>query len=435
MNLTVVNYKIFYENKNITKDVSDYLLSLSYQDKAAGESDEIELKLHDKDLLWQNDWYPDKGAKLTVEIEDKGQVLKCGTFTIDEISVSFDRAGDVVHIRGLAAGITKSLRSKKSSAHENKTLKELAQTIADNHGLILKGKIEQVTISRVTQNRESDLALLKRISDKFGYAFTIRDNILLFTSNYELESKVHVYSLDKSEITSGSFNDVSKEVFTEVRVRYHDPTKNKLIEKIYQRKDAIIANINAQKAAIKKIAVEAKNQKEKDTAGDIGGFFGIFSEDDPGERREQSTIKYFAGYDVLNKYETVDNEQQAEAIAKAALHKSITREKTCQIRCPGNSLLISGVNVELKGFGQLSGIYHILESTHYLDRDSGYETSFEAKRVEATAPKRFRPGNESNKIDKTNPAALEFYKQVQRFNREKIIALKKIGYLKEEDEF
>jgi phage protein D len=200
MNLIPISYRILYENKNITKDVSDYLISLTYQDKHSGESDEIELQMHDRDLLWQNDWYPDKGAKISVQIIDGDSVLDCGSFTIDENELTSDRSGgELFSIRGMAAVITKALRTKNSSAHENKTLKELCNTIAAKHSLKVQGKIADIRISRITQNRETDLSFLHRISEKYGYTFSIRDSLMVFTSLFDLVTKPHVLSVDKSE--------------------------------------------------------------------------------------------------------------------------------------------------------------------------------------------------------------------------------------------
>ena len=132
MNLVPVAYKIIYNNKDITRDISDHILSISYVDKVQGEADEIEITVEDKDGLWQNDWYPEKKDTLEVFIDDNGLQLPCGKFSIDELKLSSSRGdGDVVSISGLAASITKKMRTKKNTAHENKTLKQLAQFVAD----------------------------------------------------------------------------------------------------------------------------------------------------------------------------------------------------------------------------------------------------------------------------------------------------------------
>ena len=76
MNVAIPKFTVLYNNKNITADISKHMLSLTYNDKTEGESDEIEIEVEDVDLKWQNSWYPEKGAKLTVTIEN----LKCGVF-------------------------------------------------------------------------------------------------------------------------------------------------------------------------------------------------------------------------------------------------------------------------------------------------------------------------------------------------------------------
>jgi hypothetical protein len=47
----------------------------------------------------------------------------------------------------------------------------------------------------------------------------------------------------------------------------------------------------------------------------------------------------------------------------------------------GNALVVAGNNIQINGLGKLTGIYHILQSTHSVERGSGYATSIEAKRV------------------------------------------------------
>ena len=115
MTVSLPKFTVLYNNKNITTDIAKYMLSITYSDKTSGESDEIEIELDDTDGLWQNSWYPEKGAKLTLTIEE----LKCGVFEIDEIEIK--GPPDTVSIRAMATGITNSLRTKKSDAHENKT--------------------------------------------------------------------------------------------------------------------------------------------------------------------------------------------------------------------------------------------------------------------------------------------------------------------------
>lgn len=339
MNLIPASYQILYNNKNITKDVSNHLLSLTYADKVAGESDELELQLEDADLLWQNDWYPQKGANLTAIIEADGLRLNCGVFTIDEIENTGDNSGgDVVSIKALAAPITKKMRTKRSSAHENKTLREIAVSIAAKHGFTVQGQIDNIVISRATQYNETDLHFLHRIAGDFGYIFSVRGGMLIFTSVYALEGKPHILTIDKTQLTNWSLKDKTTEVFKQATVKYHNPVKNEVVEADIENEDA-----------------------------------------------------EFAKEDTIDIKTKAENKDQAIAKSKAALHKYNSHEKSGSITMPGNPLIVAGINIELTGMGSLSGIQHCLATTHSIDRSGGYTTATEIKAVAKIPQSKWRP--------------------------------------------
>ncbi len=335
MNLQPVSYKILYNSKDITRDISDHLISLSYVDKVQGESDEIELEVEDKDGLWQNEWYPQKGDTIEVQIIDVDAVLPCGKFTLDEKKLSSGRGdGDLFQISGVASSITKKLRTKKSSAHENKTLKQLAQFVAQQHGLKIEGTIPNIRFNRITQNRETDLRFLSRIADSYGLIFSVRDDKLVFQEMKEIEGKAHVISLDKTDVISFEFTDKTEDTYKDAKVKYHNPENNELVQ-------------------------------SESAGGD--------------------------GFDTLEIKERAENSQQAELKASASLRKKNTQVLTGSIVCPGNLFLVSGNNVELTGFGNMSGVYHITESSHELNRSDGYVTSFEVKKVNVVLPAKYKP--------------------------------------------
>jgi hypothetical protein len=48
---------------------------------------------------------------------------------------------------------------------------------------------------------------------------------------------------------------------------------------------------------------------------------------------------------------------------------------------PGNTLVLAGNNCELIGIGMYSGKYYLEASTHTVDKDGGYTTAGDVKRV------------------------------------------------------
>lgn len=337
MNLTSATYKVLYNNKDITADISDHLISLSYTDKVSGEADELELSLEDSNQLWQNDWYPEKNATLYAEIQDNGGILKCGNFQIDEPEFSFSKPdGDVATIKAISAYYSTSLRTKRHSAHENKTLGEIARTIAAKHGLSVQGTIPNIVIGRVTQNHKNDLAFLESLANTYGYIFSVKGKIMVFTDITTLENSGSVLTLKKTDLISCSITDKSAQTFKNANVKYHNPAS--------------------------KEDVEYDSADDEDVSSD----------------------------DTLAIRTKAENKQQAERIATTNLYRKNSFQKEGNISVKGNVLLVSGVNFQLIGCGKLSALYHVTESVHALDRSGGYTTQLQIKQVGDVSPSLYK---------------------------------------------
>ena len=59
---------VVYNQKDISVDLAAHLKGLSYTDNMSGEADTLDLTLEDKAGMWQNAWFPDKGATLDVTL-------------------------------------------------------------------------------------------------------------------------------------------------------------------------------------------------------------------------------------------------------------------------------------------------------------------------------------------------------------------------------
>ena len=106
-------FKIEYNQKNITKDVSDYVLNIRYTDFEHGQSDEIEITFEDSNVLWSSSWLPSKGDALRLYIGYAGEkLLNCGIFEIDEIE--FESPPDTLIVKAMATGIKKAFRQANS---------------------------------------------------------------------------------------------------------------------------------------------------------------------------------------------------------------------------------------------------------------------------------------------------------------------------------
>lgn len=315
-------FKIEYNQKDITKDVSNQVLNIEYTDFEHGQSDEITITFDDTQKLWQSSWIPSKGDSLRVFIGYEGEkLLNCGVFEIDEIE--FATPPDILTVKALATGITKALRQNNSVAYENKTLKQIASEIAQKHSLTLVGEIEDVRVERITQNQERDLTFLKKLAEQYGYIFKIAEGNLVFYKTEKLTGADAAKILYRTDLTRITLSEKTSKNYKAVTVSYHNPKTGK------------------------KITATAKNEK---------------------------CVKG----DTLKITERCENKQQALLKAKAALAKGNNTIEG-SIDLVGTPNLIAGLNVELKDLGYFSGKYHIIQTRHFIDRTSGYGTSLEVK--------------------------------------------------------
>lgn len=331
-------FKVVYAGKDITEDITRFLVQLTYEDKQQDEPDEITIQMENVEELWTNEWYPSKGDRIALEIGYDGNLVPCGTFEVDEVEAS--GPPDTFTIKALSAGITKTLRTAKSTAHENKTLREIADTVAAASGLTVfdqGGGLDNIKIQRVTQNRETDLAFLKRKAHEFGYLFTIRDSQLVFTFEKGITSQGAVVSIDRTAITNYSIKDKTSETFSKAVVKYHNPKDQEIIT-------------------------------DEDDASAIDG----------GDNETAA--------DTLEIRTKAEDKSQAKAKAQAALYRANSKQRSGSISLPGNPLLLAGNNFELTGIGIMSGVYNIERSSHTIDKGGGYLTSLSIKQVGFVAP-------------------------------------------------
>lgn len=345
--IRVPKFKIVYDNRDITEDISPNVLSLSYTDNDSKEADEIDITVEDVDALWRNSWYPQKGSKISLSIgyEIDAVLLDFGTFEVDEVSLS--GPPDTIQIKAIAAGFKKGMRTKKSKSFENQTLRQIAQYVAAQNGLTLVGTIANVKFTRVSQNREKDLSFLARIAHEYGYLFSVRDTQLIFTSVFEIEAGQPVRTIDRSQLRSYNIKDKTSETYKAVNVAYHNP----------------------QDGAVKTARVDTLSN------------------------RDNVTYKQIASEDTLEMRSKAETPAQADEKAKAAIHYKNSDQRTGSLNMEGEPLLVAGNNFMLTGLGELSGKYYITKSSHRLDKGSGYTTGVEIKQISAaTAAQKTKQG-------------------------------------------
>lgn len=320
--------EISIAGKNVTGDVSPYLSKFSYTDKEEEESDDITLTFEDVGALWQQPWYPQQGDTLEAKIGKPGATLDCGFFEIDE--VEFEGPPDTFNVKAIGTAISKTLRTKNSKAFEKQSLREIAKFFADKHGLKLTGNtsdLQKIEVDRKTQDNQTDMAFLAALAREYGIIFSVRGDQLVFIDIEALDAQASVLTIDKSDVSKFRFTDKTAQVFTGATVATRDMKTN----------------------TVKKWSIEPSGK--------------------PGEK------------DTLIVGGRVENEGQAQAVAKGSLKNKNKDKITASLTLGGNIKLVAGINVDLTGFGEFSGKWHIVSSTHTVDKNTGYMTDLSIRKI------------------------------------------------------
>lgn len=337
--LTLPNFTLQYEKKDITEDVKLYLLSIEYTDFLGEQSDELTVSFEDVDGKWIRSWYPSQGDKLTFSLGDQFTgLVDLGSFEIAEIE--YQLMPSTITIKALATGISHGYRTRLSKAYENTTLAGIVKIIAKRLHLKLTGTVSEIKIQRITQYQETDVEFLTRLARQYGHTFKIVDKTLVFMENTELTKQDAVLIINPADVISGQFRDQIKNVPDKVVVSGYDAKKKQ-------------SRVISKKATARRHA----DKNHKKTAND--------------------TLRI-----VVNRGES---NEQLSARASAAISDAEDEQISGNLELFGNVQLVAGQIVQLKNYGLLSGRYLVKQAHHRVEKSSGYTTELEIKMLEYIA--------------------------------------------------
>lgn len=312
--------------KDITADVSQYVISLEYCDYLDGQSDEISITLQNENLKWCDQWHPDEGDALEIGLGyHDGDFIEFSKCEID--TIEYDFKPDTVRVRGLSAGVTKSVRTRKGRLYEKTTLAAIAKQVAKRNNLKLTGTMLDIKIDRITQYYERDLEFLARLAREYNHSFKIVGDTLVFTHKPDLENQPAVRTIDYEQVIDLRIREKIKDIVSKVQVTYHNP----------------------------------KTKKR--------------------QKRKYKTRRKSSG-DTLKIVRKGQDESVTSAQAQAAINEANEDRCTADLQLLGDPKLVAGNNMTLTGIGKLNGQYLINRSRHSFSRSNGYTTSLELKRVD-----------------------------------------------------
>lgn len=260
--------KLTADSKPLNDQVMARIMTLSVTDNKNLDADELTLTLDDHDGALA---LPKRGVKLQcwLGFEDAG-IHDMGIYIVD--SSEWSGTPDTISIRAKSADFKSSLKSGHSQSYHNKTLGEIAETVAKRQQLTLSIKPELVSINvgHVDQTDESDIHLLTRLCHQYGAVVNIKHGkLLIFTANANVSASGH--PLDLTVITRQTGDQFRYSVedrqsdYDNVATSYQDKktasrktvdtngkkTKTKKLKGTYKNKEAATAAAHAESKRIK----------------------------------------------------------------------------------------------------------------------------------------------------------------------------------------
>lgn len=213
------------DNKPLNDKVMARLMTVSVTDNKNLDADELMITLDDHDGTLE---MPKRGVRLQcwMGFEDLG-VYDMGTYVVD--GCEWSGTPDTLSITAKSADFKSSLKSGHSQSYHNKTLGDIADTVAKRQQLTLSIKPELVSIDvgHVDQTDESDIHLLTRLCHQYGAVVNIKHGkLLIFTANSN--TSVSGHPLDITVITRQTGDQFRYSVedrqgdYTGVSARYQD---------------------------------------------------------------------------------------------------------------------------------------------------------------------------------------------------------------------
>ncbi|EAJ7530333.1 phage tail protein [Campylobacter jejuni subsp. doylei] len=219
------NFKIKANDKDITQKISQNLISLSFDDKARDESDEISISLNG---LYARAPF---GDKLELWLGFDEELFKCGTFSINSFSKNY--SSKTTDIKATAINFASNIKNKKSRTWENTNLADIALKIATENKLKAKtNNASKAYIQHELQNNISDIEFIYTLCAKYGFLACIKEQTLITIEQKEAAQEGIKgggkqvggikYTLDLSELSDLSISIKNRNDYTGVKLTCQD---------------------------------------------------------------------------------------------------------------------------------------------------------------------------------------------------------------------
>lgn len=208
---------------------------------------------------------------------------------------------------------------------------------------------------------------MTRLCRDAGFSLKVTDDtIVIFDqTRFEKMDPICTLELGKADILSWDFQNEQSETYKSCVVSWRD-IKKKI------RKSAGGYNIDLEKPSTNPPAkynidlekIDSSNARKNPAVNTY-----VYIDPDADDNGQEYKLK-----------KRVTSRAEAERLAKATLRKLNLRKLTGSMTLVGDTRLVAGVVVEVKGFGSFDGRFFVESATHSVS-GSGYTTSINVRRV------------------------------------------------------
>lgn len=222
-NATVVQEDV---EAQLSSLIEEELTGFSYVDVASGQSDSATFELADVNNEWLGKYMPKKGttigAKIQKIVDDNETLFDCGVFTIDDIS--FSGRPISCSINGVSVPAMEDFKSlPKTKTFEKTTIKEIAMQIATAAAVELVYDADEIKISEIEQNDQTDSAFLYGLCENYGLAMKAYNQKIVIYDIVKYERKAPVLTINETDMERWSYNTTVQGTYTGVNLNYDDP--------------------------------------------------------------------------------------------------------------------------------------------------------------------------------------------------------------------
>ncbi len=309
-------YSIIYEGKDVSRDFAPILESIHFTEHLENKAAELELVFINAAAYFFGDWYPSTDDNIKAKLGyENNPLIDCGSFFVDDVSLSGSRQGDVCSFRAMSARGSSIYSDQYRQNREGKAISEIVNEIAGRLGYSAKGDLSGNWSGIQTG---TGLKFLEKLAKETGRMMKVEGSDLYFIKLGEVKSSPVVGTVNRADVGDYLLTDKATGRIGKCTVKCWDKDKKELIEGVYD------ANI------------------------DGGGSITLWAD--------------------------VEDQAAAEARAKHELEDRNKRGVQFELSVPGDVKYRAGVRVKTSGFGIFDKTWYVATAKHSINRTGGYTT-------------------------------------------------------------